>query len=297
LHFLIHENTLSGILLPANDEVPQAVVGITLEPEFGQNELEDARKRIIDRIESQVQRQHEPTLANPIVHFGSVEVCDTIYTRNWDFKDSKAKPSLELVPYGDSFGKTTEEVPLNETRKLWAMDVRKADAKQELVKKHGWSLWYWRATMIVLLLFCILALGEIGLLVLTKWNEKQLLVALEKAPRALEVEQKSDILAKINQITTNQLLPFEMLTIINQYRPPTIYFTRFTAGDGNAIQVEAVGLPSSDINGFQEVLRDVEVIRSVTISNNRVANNLSGFRLQVEFQPGALEPQIFLTDL
>jgi hypothetical protein len=88
-----------------------------------------------------------------------------------------------------------------------------------------------------------------------------------------------------------------MLTIVNQYLPETIYFTRFTADGGNSIQVEAVGLPSSDINGFQEVLRGVEVISSVTISNNRVANNLSSFRMRIEFQPGALEPQIFLAEL
>jgi hypothetical protein len=296
LIFLVHETTLSGILLPTNDEVPQTVVGITLDQELSRSSLEDARKRIIQRIESQVNRQHEPTLANPIADFGSVEVSDIIYTRNWDFKESKAKPSLELIPYGDSFGKGTE-VSINETNKLWAMDVRKADAKEGLAKKHGWSLWYWRATLAIILLFFILAAGEIGLLAFTKWNEKQLQFALEKEPQASEVMQKSDILAKINQITTNQLLPFEMLTIVNQYLPETIYFTRFTADGGNSIQVEAVGLPSSDINGFQEVLRGVEVISSVTISNNRVANNLSSFRMRIEFQPGALEPQIFLAEL
>ncbi|MDA0348604.1 MAG: hypothetical protein O3C43_02630 [Verrucomicrobia bacterium] len=296
LIFLVHETTLSGILLPANDEVPQTVVGITLDPEFSPSDLEDARKRVVQRIEIQVNRRHEPTLANPIVDFGSVEVSDIIYTRNWEFKESKAKPSLELVPYGDSFGKGTE-VGINETGKLWAMDVRKADAKEELAKKHGWSLWYWRGTMIVLLLFFILAAGEVGLLAFTKWNEKQLLIALEKEPRASDVMEKSDILAKINQITTNQLLPFEMLTIVNEYRPETIWFTRFIAEGGNAVQVEAAGLPSSDINGFQEALRDVEVISNVTISNNRVANNQASFRMRIEFQPGALEPQTFIAEL
>ena len=296
LIFLIHDTTLSGILLPANDEIPQTVVGVTLSEEFDQTDLEDAKKRVVQRIEIQVNRQHEPTLANPIADFGSVEVSDIIYTRNWEFKESKAKPSLELISYGDSTGETAK-VGINETSKLWAMDVRKADAKEELAKKYGWSLWYWRATVIVLLLFFILATGEIGLFAFTKWNEKHLLIALEKEPRATDVMQKSDILAKINQITTNQLLPFEMLTIVSQYKPETIWFTRFIAENGNAVQVEAAGLPSSDINGFQEALREVEVISNVTISNNRVANNQSSFRMRIEFQPGALEPQTFIAEL
>ena len=143
----------------------------------------------------------------------------------------------------------------------------------------------------------MLAFAEIGLLVLKNWNTKTLLVALEKKPLAEDVEQKSDILAKINQITTNQLLPFQMLDIVNQFRPDSVYFTRFIAEGGNAIQVEAVGLPTSDINGFQEALRELDLISTVTISNNRVANNQSAFRLRVEFKPGALRPQALLTEL
>lgn len=295
LFFLLHESTLTGILLPVNDPVPQTVVGITLDPEFSSTDLESAKAMITERVAGQVARQSEPTLANPVSEFSEVDVLDLIYRRNWEFKENKAKPSIQLTPYGDYVG-APMNVAIRSSSKLWAMDVRKADAKEQLVKKHGWTLWYWRATLIVFLLFFLLAFAEVGLFALNKWNASRLLIALEKRPLAEEVEQKSNILAKINQITTNQLLPFQMLDVVNQYRPDSVYLTRFLAEGGNAIQVEAVGLPTSDINGFQEALREDEIISSVTISNNRVANNKSSFRLRVEFKPGALEPHVLLTE-
>lgn len=296
LLFLLHESTLTGILLPANDDVPQTVVGLSMDPEFSRDDLEKAKRTITERVKRQLERQAEPTLANPVAEFNEVVVSDTVYRRNWDFRENKARPSLQLIPHDDAEG-SPWEVSINSSVKLWAMDVRKADAKEQLEKKHAWSLIYWRATLIVFLLFFVLAFAEIGLLVLKNWNTKTLLVALEKKPLAEDVEQKSDILAKINQITTNQLLPFQMLDIVNQARPDSVYFTRFIAEGGNAIQVEAVGLPTSDINGFQEALRELDLISTVTISNNRVANNQSAFRLRVEFKPGALRPQALLTEL
>lgn len=296
LVFLIHESTLTGILLPANDPVPQTVVGITLDVEFSRDDLTEAKQSISERIENQVNRLTEPTRANPVASFRDVAVSDKIYARNWEFKESKSKPSIQLIPYGDEAG-TPWQVTIPETSRLWAMDIRKTEEKEQLVKKQGWTLWYWRASVSVLLLFLLLAFAEIGLVGLSKWNEKELLVALEKQPLAEEVQQKADILAKINQITTNQLLPFEMLDVVNQARPTNIYFTRVSAEGGNALQIEAVGLPGADINSYQQALKEIPNVSLVEISNNRVRNDLSSFRLRVEFNQGALQPQTFLTDL
>lgn len=296
LIFLLHESTLSGILLPGKDPVPQAVVGITLDPEFSQEELEDARKRIIARVKKQVARLEEPTLANPIHEFDAVDIHDAIYRRDREFKQPRSKPVIQLIPYGDGPG-APWHVPLPGGSRLWAMDIRKAEDKALLQKKHGWSLWYWRASVIVLLLFLFLGLAEFGLVALAKLYEKRQAVADDTAPRAEEVQQKADILAKINQITTNQLLPFEMLDAVNQFRPEDIYFTRFTAEDGNALQVEAISENATAVNAYQDQLRDLPYVQSVVISNNRVQNNRTTFRLRVVFKPGAVDSQTFLTDL
>ncbi|MCB1123915.1 MAG: PilN domain-containing protein, partial [Verrucomicrobiae bacterium] len=198
--------------------------------------------------------------------------------------------------YGDGPG-APWQVPIPGSSRLWALDIRKADDKVLLQKKHGWSLWYWRASVIVILLFLLLGFGELGLVALTKLYEKRVAVSNETAPRALEVQQKADILAKINQITTNQLLPFEMLDAVNQYRPKDIYFTRFTAENGNAVQIEAISENATSVNAYQEELRGLPFVSAVAISNNRVQNNRTTFRLRVVFKPGTMEPQTFLTDL
>lgn len=296
LIFLIHESTLCGILLPTNDPVPQAVVGLTLNVEFSAEELDEAKQQVTRRIQEQVARLPERTLANPVSSFDSVDVSDKIYTRNWDYQDSKSTPAIELVPYADGPG-SPWLVSIPGSNRLWELDIRKAEAKEQLVKKHSWTLLLWRASVAVVLLFICLAFLEIGLVALSKMNENELLVALELEPQAENVQQKADILAKINQVTNNQLLPFEMLDAINQLRPPSIYFTRLTAEDGNALQVEAISFDITAVKEYEEELNQVGFLSLVEISNNRVQNNRATFRLRVEFKQGALQAQTFLTGL
>jgi hypothetical protein len=219
----------------------------------------------------------------------------TIYHRNWDQADTKGKPAIELLPYGDERGNPWRvEVPANSS--FWAMDIRKAEEKELLEKRHGWTNWFWRASVIVLFLFLLLGISEFGIIALNKWYEKELAIAAEARPKAEDVEQKMDILAKINQITTNQLLPFEMLNAINVVRPSNIYFTRISAEGGNSLQIEAVTLNASEIDGFEKTLKDTGMLSLVEISNFRDNKGRGTFRLRVEFNPGSLQPQNFLAD-
>ena len=295
LIFLIHEATLSGILLPANDPVPQTVVGITLDVEFSKEDLDLAKDQIVQRVKGQVSRIGEATLAEPVNDFDTISVSDQIYHRNWDYEEAKGKPMVELVPYGEEGGEAWR-VGIPTSTRLWAMDIRKAEEKESLEKKHGWTIWYWRASVLVVLLFLLLAIGEIGILALNKWYQKELLVAQEAQPRAEEVQQKADILAKINQITTNQLLPFEMLNAINGVRPKSIYFTRIDAEGGNLFEVQAVALNVTEIEPFERTLKDTGLYSMVEISNLRDTQGRGTFRLRVEFKPGSLQPQTFLAD-
>ena len=165
------------------------------------------------------------------------------------------------------------------------------------MKKQKWTLYLWRCSVAAVLLFLLLGLLEGGLAGLKKWHAKELEVASELKPMAEVVERKGDMLAKINQITTSQLLPFEMLDAINRVRPANIYFTRFIAESSNALQIEAISANSREVEGFEESLEELGFLSGIEISNLRDANNRSTFRLRVEFEQGALEPQTFLTDL
>ena len=296
LIFLLHESTLTGVLLPPNDPIPQTVVGVSLDVDFSKDDLENAKQQVAQRIQDQVNRLSEGTLANPIFDYNSVEVSDKIYTRNWDYKESKVKPANELIPYNGESG-SPWLIPVPGSNVLWALDIRKADAKEQLVKKHGWTLWYWRASVLVVLLFFVLAFLEVGLVGLSKWNEKEYAVAKELEPQAEKVQEKADILAKINQVTTNQLLPFEMLESINPLRPSDIHFTRFTAEAGNILQVDAVSASPTAVNRYKEQLEDSGFFNFVEISNTRVQNNRTTFRLRAEFKDGELRPIKFFAEL
>ncbi len=297
LIFLLHEDRLSGVLLPTADPVPQSVAGIHLQDEEITSEvLAQAKARIIQRIQQQLARLKESTQADPVTDFQDVDILDAVYVRNWDADDNQDHSTIELIPRGEEAGAPCKG-SLPAASRLWERDIRKPVIKELLVKKEKWTLWLWRSSVAVTLLFILLGLLEGGLLGLKKWYGHELQVASALQPQAAVVERKGDILAKINQITTSQLLPFEMLDAINQVRPTNIYFTRFIAESSNALQIEAISTNSGEVEGFEESLNELGFLSGVEISNLRDANNRSTFRLRVEFKQGALEPQTFLTDL
>lgn len=297
LIFLLHEDRLSGALFPAEDPAPQSVVGIHLESgEPDHEDLVEAKTRIIWRIRQQLALKKEPTASDPVSDFREVDIRDAVYVRNRNAGDDQNPSAIELIPRDEEAG-ASRKVSLPSSSRLWQRDIRKSEAKELLMKKQKWTLYLWRGSVAAVLLFLLLGILEGGLAGLKKWHAKELEVASELKPMAEVVERKGDMLAKINQITTSQLLPFEMLDAINRVRPANIYFTRFIAESSNALQIEAISANSGEVEGFEESLEELGFLSGIEISNLRDANNRSTFRLRVEFKQGALEPQTFLTDL
>lgn len=297
LIFFLHEDRLSGALFPAMDTVPQSVVGIQLEGgEPGDDALVEAKDRIIWRIRQQLALSREPTPSDPVCDFKEVDIPDAVYVRNQDAGDRQNPSAIELIPRDGEAGPPWK-VHLPSSSRLWERDIRKSEAKELLMKKQKWTMRLWRCSVAAIFLFFLLGLLEGGLAGLKKWHAKESEVASELKPMAEVVERKGDMLAKINMITTSQLLPFEMLDAINRVRPTNIYFTRFIAENSNALQIEAISANSGEVKGFEESLKELEFLSGIEISNLRDANNRSTFRLRVEFKQGALEPQTFLTEL
>ena len=297
LIFFLHGDRLSGALFPTSDPAPQSVVSIPLEDgEPDHDVLVEAKDRIICRIRQQLALSKESTSSDPVCDFQEVNIPDAVYVRNPDAGDRQNPSAIELIPRDGEAG-PPRKVYLPSSGRLWQRDIRKSEAKELLMKKQKWTVRLWRCSVAAILLFLLLGLLEGGLVGLKKWHAKELEVASELEPMAVVVERKGDMLAKINQITTSQLLPFEMLDAINRVRPANIYFTRFIAESNNALQIEAISANSGEVEGFEESLRELGFLSGFEISNLRDANNRSTFRLRVEFKQGALEPQTFLTDL
>lgn len=297
LIFLLHEDRLSGALFPASDPAPQSVVGVHLDGEGAEDEvLVEAKNRIRQRIRQQLALMREPTSSEPVCDFEAVDIREAVYVRNTNAEDPQNPSAMELVPRDEAVGDPWK-VNLPASSRLWQRDIRKSEAKELLIRKQKWTLALWRCSVAAILLFILLGLMEGGLVGLKKWHANELEVASELKPMAEVVERKGDMLAKINQITTSQLLPFEMLDAVNRVRPTNIYFTRFIAESSNALQIEAISANSGEVEGFEQSLNELEFLSGIEISNLRDANNRSTFRLRVEFKQGALEPQTFLTDL
>ena len=194
--------------------------------------------------------RRSPPPSNPVCDFQEVNIPDAVYVRNQDAGDRQNPSAIELIPRDGEAG-APRKVYLPSSGRLWQRDIRKSEAKELLMKKQKWTVRLWRCSVAAILLFLLLGLLEGGLVGLKKWHAKESEVASELEPLAEVVERKGDMLAKINQITTSQLLPFEMLDAINRVRPTNIYFTRFIAESSNALQSR----PSAPIRGKWRGLR------------------------------------------
>ncbi len=293
LAFLLEGTVLTGILFPAEDPVPQAIVGVDLGNEFSENDLEATRNLITRRIENSVTGIAEPSSAEPVAYFSQVDIPTGHYKRNAAFKSSGKKPMLELVSTtGDSL-----TIPTSASSRLWEYDIRKPDTKEQLIKKQFWDLVLWKTTIVIVFLLLFLGTFEGALIVLNKISEEKTEILNEMSPHLEEVRRNDDILAKINQITNAQLLPFEMVEELNVIRPKNIYFNRLTAEAGNLLRIDAecVG-DTSQANVYEERLKALDLLSSVEVVNYREVNDKATFRLMLKFKAGVLLPVDFLED-
>lgn len=293
LVYMLENNVLVGVLYPSNDPVPQSVVGTPLTADYTEAELMVARELVSRRIKGSIDASMEGSAAEPVSDFSRVNVSPDFYSRNLNYKSSKKKPTLELVSRNGA--SLVVSIPIS--ARLWEVDIRKTDTKEQLVKKHAWDVVLWKATVAVIILFLLLATMEGGLFVMQKVYEDKLAESEEMQPLVDEVERRGNMLAKINQITNNQLLPFEMMEESNVIRPANIFFNRFTAEAGNVLQIEAECInDTSKVKEYEESLRGLDMLSSVEISNHRESNNKATFRLILKFKQGVLLPANLLED-
>ncbi len=164
------------------------------------------------------------------------------------------------------------------------MDVRDKSELAERSQLQRRDLWLWRAFVAVAagLALCVLAelvmLGA-GRLLAGKRSERD-----ANAPAVQQISQANDLSARMEQIATQRLMPFEMLVVLNNIKPHSLQFVRVSTVGVLEMDVEAQTPNASDLRDYEQSLNKVPAIEKVEMRDPHTRENMTTFLIQVTFK-------------
>jgi len=104
-------------------------------------------------------------------------------------------------------------------------------------------------------------------------------------PTVDRLETANTLAARVDELASQRLLPFEMLVVLNDKRPGSVQFVRTTTQGANTIEVEAQTANAGDVTNFEQALNGTEGIAQVKTRDIRARDGLTSFVITVVFKP------------
>ena len=170
------------------------------------------------------------------------------------------------------------------------MDVRdKAELAGQLGRhQRDRTLWLAFAAAVAGLAACIVA--ETGLqtsnLIATRQRHK--LEANAGAVR--QIEEASQLAARMENLAGQSLRPFEMLVLLNGARPASLEFVRASTGGPRQMELEAQSANAVDPQEFEKALNLLPGVEKVELRDLRTSGGKTTFLVAVNFKAGFAGP-------
>ncbi len=172
---------------------------------------------------------------------------------------------------------------------LDTMDVRDKVQLAEQRRLARRDLWIWRA-------FAAGCAGLAACLVLELaglggklFLRGQRAVVEAQAGPVEQIKSTQELATRLNEMSSQQLRPFEMLAAVNAQRPGSIQFLRVATAGRFQIEVEAQTPNSADLGTYESHLRAAPGIAQVELRDPRSREGFTTFVLDVTFRPDFLK--------
>ncbi|MEX2382796.1 MAG: hypothetical protein WD490_10460 [Opitutales bacterium] len=268
--FLIGADSLTGIHFDGKDPVPVQVATRHIGTDADTAKVENEKEIILKRLQngaSSLPPAH--TLQHPRV---SASHKGKIYFAHDPFPGEK--------PPATDFSLNRALVA--------SLDVRDKAFLQEKAAADRKDILVWRAFASLSLLLILLLVAEGGLFAFNSHLANQQQLAEEQTEVVAKIEEQTDLAHRLEELGESQLLPFEMLAILNELRPRSIHFTRTQTVELNGLQVEAATENTGDVNNYETALMNSGKFERVEIHNQNLRDGRTTFTLVTTFQNGAL---------
>jgi hypothetical protein len=171
-----------------------------------------------------------------------------------------------------------------------AADVRDKDELLALRRARRRDALVWRVGIGCVAAFGAMALCELGLLAGGLWQDTRLKVVRAQTPIVDGIMTAQDLAHKIDELSTQRLLPIEMIKLVAPQRfGTTITFLRASTSGLYTLMVDAETYNPAEISTYQSSLEALPACDKVEIRDERTQNNLASFTVVITFKPEGLK--------
>ncbi|MFA5265041.1 MAG: hypothetical protein WC378_14550, partial [Opitutaceae bacterium] len=155
------------------------------------------------------------------------------------------------------------------------MDVRPREDIAFLRQARKRQLILWRICLGLAFSLMILCLGELFLAAGWSYQRTRKSQAQTQQPVVEKVMTAQSLAYRIEELSSQRLLPFEMITLLSEKKPRTIQFVRTSTTGLRSIRVEAQTGNAADVANWQSTLSTHPSIESIEVRDLSSRDNLT----------------------
>lgn len=168
------------------------------------------------------------------------------------------------------------------------LDVRDREFLAERGEARRRSGLMWMGLCAGLALAGLAVVVEAGTLALRRQKNEQRALVDSRRDEVQRLEGEHTLASRVEELSRQRLLAFEMIALINEKRPASIQFLRTSTRGRNSIEVEAQTANAGDVSEYESALRGLSVIGELKTRDIRSREGVTTFVLNVTFRPEAL---------
>ena len=276
--FLSENNSMTALTFSAHSTVPENVFTLSLENiDNSDASLLKVKKSLL------VSLKNEGYKIDNKIYLGTMSLVDS---------DDKIRFKHRLVSdeVDSDLNSTSTRLPMDE-KKLWDADIRESSFKLKASRRRNYSRYVWVSTQVAGVAASLFLLLQIIFMTTDIWTNFRVNKVAERSDEVALIEQKNNLLLRIEQIAQNELKPFEMLATMNLKRPSSIYFTQAVADSFNQIQVDGAANNVEVVNRYMENLRNLPLVSDAIIKKIVSRSGNAPFTIVVTFNPSPFNPE------
>jgi hypothetical protein len=206
-------------------------------------------------------------------------------------RESEGLVAVALAPKGGPALAAAGRTAALDRAFLQSADVRDKDlfAAQRRAARRG--QWMWRIFAGAGLGLAACALLDAGVAGGRAWLGARQRALAAQAPAVEAVQSAQALAAKLEDMASQQLRPFEMLARVNAARPASVEFTYVTTNGLRQLSVRAQTGNAGDVPAFDTALRALPAVDRVQLGGQRERDGLTTFEVEVTFKPGWLKKE------
>jgi hypothetical protein len=148
-------------------------------------------------------------------------------------------------------------------------------------------LWRGFAAVVIGLAACVVL--ELGLFGANFWLKGRKQEVAAQAPVVQKIEQTQSVAKRLDEISTQRLLPFEMINVLNNKRPSGMEFNSVETKGLWQLVVRGEANSADDTSTFEADARKIPGVEKLEVMEKNSRDRMTIFNYEITFKPGWLQ--------